>query len=285
MVFLFLRVTRPAANSNATGSAAAAAAQMGRRPGQQRVLPPERLTRIWDEAEQLRDKLEEALLKGLPPFGPQPKSALLPVPADPGSSRRRRHFLQPPSQPPSRSGPSTRTPLGFRHRRPRASGQCPTNPAGRVPSSQPAEGEGHGSEGRRCLHDRRPQPRAQVGHDQEARKNLREAVPPVDKGARTRISPSDRPDALLSFRSTWTEGAIVRAKKQDRVIGFFWDCFRRNFITQNPALSLSKIKTTRFPPTTFPATSSIGSSLPSRFMATLAAALFRSRTPVPDCVL
>jgi hypothetical protein len=28
-------------------------------------------------------------------------------------------------------------------------------------------------------------------------------------------------DALLVFRSTWTEGAIVRAKKQDRVIGFF----------------------------------------------------------------
>ena len=41
-------------------------------------------TRIWDEAEQLRDKLEEALLKGLPPFGPQPKSALLPVPAESG---------------------------------------------------------------------------------------------------------------------------------------------------------------------------------------------------------
>ncbi|MGA8909058.1 MAG: hypothetical protein WB524_15695, partial [Acidobacteriaceae bacterium] len=34
-------------------------------------------------------------------------------------------------------------------------------------------------------------------------------------------------DALLAFRSTWTEGAIVRVKKQDRVIGFFWDCFRR----------------------------------------------------------
>jgi len=59
-------------------------------------------------------------------------------------------------------------------------------------------------------------------------------------------------DALLAFRSTWTEGAIVRAKKQDRVIGFFWDCFRRNYVTQNPALSLSKIKTTPVPTDYFP---------------------------------
>lgn len=29
-------------------------------------------TRVWDEAEFFRDKLEEALDKGLPPFGPQP---------------------------------------------------------------------------------------------------------------------------------------------------------------------------------------------------------------------
>jgi hypothetical protein len=48
-------------------------------------------------------------------------------------------------------------------------------------------------------------------------------------------------DALISFRSTWTEGAVVKAKKQDRIIGFFWESFRRNFINQNPALSLSKI--------------------------------------------
>jgi site-specific recombinase XerD len=59
-------------------------------------------------------------------------------------------------------------------------------------------------------------------------------------------------DALLVFRSTWTEGAIVKAKKQDRVIGFFWDCFRRNYVTQNPALSLSKIKTTHVPTDYFP---------------------------------
>jgi integrase len=59
-------------------------------------------------------------------------------------------------------------------------------------------------------------------------------------------------DALLSFRSTWSEGAIVRSKKQDRIIGFFWACFRRNYITQNPALSLSKVKTIRVPTDYFP---------------------------------
>jgi integrase/recombinase XerD len=32
-------------------------------------------TRIWDEAEQLRVKLEDALAKGLPPFGPEQETA------------------------------------------------------------------------------------------------------------------------------------------------------------------------------------------------------------------
>ncbi|WP_164981373.1 tyrosine-type recombinase/integrase [Silvibacterium dinghuense] len=59
-------------------------------------------------------------------------------------------------------------------------------------------------------------------------------------------------DALLSFRSTWTEGALVRVKKQERVIGFFWACFRRNFIQQNPALGLSKIRTHQIPTDYFP---------------------------------
>jgi len=59
-------------------------------------------------------------------------------------------------------------------------------------------------------------------------------------------------DVLLSFRSTWTEGAVVKAKKQDRIIGFFWESFRRNFITQNPALSLSKIRPKHIPTDYFP---------------------------------
>jgi integrase len=59
-------------------------------------------------------------------------------------------------------------------------------------------------------------------------------------------------DALLSFRSTWTEGAIVRSKKQERLKGFFWACFRRNYISQIPALGLGKIKTGQIPTDYFP---------------------------------
>lgn len=63
-------------------------------------------------------------------------------------------------------------------------------------------------------------------------------------------------DALLDFRSTWTEGALVKIKKQERIIGFFGDSFRRNYIGHNPALSMSKIRhkqvpTDYFPPTEF----------------------------------
>jgi hypothetical protein len=59
-------------------------------------------------------------------------------------------------------------------------------------------------------------------------------------------------DALLSFRSTWTEGAIVRSKKQECLKGFFWACFRRNYISQIPALGLGKIKTGQIPTDYFP---------------------------------
>jgi integrase/recombinase XerD len=59
-------------------------------------------------------------------------------------------------------------------------------------------------------------------------------------------------NALLNYRTTWTEGMVVKAKKQDRVVGFFWECFRRGFITQNPALSLSKIRPKHIPTDYFP---------------------------------
>jgi integrase/recombinase XerD len=59
-------------------------------------------------------------------------------------------------------------------------------------------------------------------------------------------------NALLTYRTTWTEGMVVKAKKQDRVVGFFWECFRRGFITQNPALSLSKIRPKHIPTDYFP---------------------------------
>jgi hypothetical protein len=59
-------------------------------------------------------------------------------------------------------------------------------------------------------------------------------------------------NALLTYRTTWTEGMVVKAKKQDRVVGFFCECFRRCFITQNPALSLSKIRPKHIPTDYFP---------------------------------
>jgi integrase len=59
-------------------------------------------------------------------------------------------------------------------------------------------------------------------------------------------------NALLIYRSTWTEGMVVKAKKQDRIVGFFWESFRRNFIGQNPALSLSKIRPKLVPTDYFP---------------------------------
>ncbi len=59
-------------------------------------------------------------------------------------------------------------------------------------------------------------------------------------------------DALLDFRSTWTEGALVKIKKQECIIGFFGDSFRRNYISQNPALSMSKIRHKQVPTDYFP---------------------------------
>ncbi|MDE3186563.1 MAG: tyrosine-type recombinase/integrase [Acidobacteriota bacterium] len=208
-------------------------------------------TRIWDEAEQLRDKLEEALLRGLPPFGSQPKSALLPAPAESrllptalslatvSTAQPERNTDEDASQLPPPPAPA---------------------PAVNAPSAPPAE----------FLPPNRQKARVTVQKavaaymtDARSRGLKSDTIKKLERIFEKQFLPWTRAqgleyldeidlDALLSFRSTWTEGAIVRAKKQDRVIGFFWDCFRRNFITQNPALSLSKIKTTPVPTDYFP---------------------------------
>jgi integrase/recombinase XerD len=59
-------------------------------------------------------------------------------------------------------------------------------------------------------------------------------------------------DALLNFRSTWTDAALAKQKKQSRVIGFFWACVRRRFLQENPALGLGKIKVVQIPTDYFP---------------------------------
>ena len=54
-------------------------------------------------------------------------------------------------------------------------------------------------------------------------------------------------DALLNFRATWIDGALAKSKKQDRVIGFFWACVRRGYISQNPTAGIGKIRVDQVP--------------------------------------
>jgi integrase/recombinase XerD len=59
-------------------------------------------------------------------------------------------------------------------------------------------------------------------------------------------------DALLNFRSTWSDAALAKQKKQSRLIGFFWACVRRRYSQENPALGLGKIKVIQIPTDYFP---------------------------------
>jgi integrase/recombinase XerD len=59
-------------------------------------------------------------------------------------------------------------------------------------------------------------------------------------------------DALINFRNTWKDGRLAKQKKQSRVIGFFWECVRRDYIIKNPALALSRIKVVHVPTDYFP---------------------------------
>ena len=59
-------------------------------------------------------------------------------------------------------------------------------------------------------------------------------------------------DALLNFRSSWSDAALAKQKKQSRLIGFFWACVRRRYLQENPALGLGKIKVVQIPTDYFP---------------------------------
>jgi integrase/recombinase XerD len=54
-------------------------------------------------------------------------------------------------------------------------------------------------------------------------------------------------DALLSFRSTWKDGGLAKQKKQSRLIGFFWAGVRRGYIRENPTFGLGKVKVVQVP--------------------------------------
>jgi hypothetical protein len=59
-------------------------------------------------------------------------------------------------------------------------------------------------------------------------------------------------DTLLNFRNTWEDVPLAKQKKQSRVIGFFWACVRRRYLTENPAIGLGKIKVVQIPTDYFP---------------------------------
>ena len=174
-------------------------------------------TRQWAEAEEVRVKLEEALIKGLPPFGTAVAAGSappIPTPADP---------------PP----PTSRTEV----------------PEPRVP---------------------KPRPRVTVAQAVDA--YLADAVSrSVESSTLKKLETIFRKqflawtrvegieyldeldlDTLLNFRSTWEDGPLAKQKKQSRVIGFFWACVRRRYLTENPAIGLGKIKVVQIPTDYFP---------------------------------
>ena len=173
-------------------------------------------TRQWAEAEEVRVKLEEALIKGLPPFGTAVAT---------GSA--------PPIPTPANPPPTSSTGV----------------PEPRVP---------------------KPRPRVTVAQAVEA--YLADAVSrSVETSTLKKLETIFRKqflvwtrvegieyldelelDTLLNFRNTWEDGPLAKQKKQSRVIGFFWACVRRRYLTENPAIGLGKIKVVQIPPDYFP---------------------------------
>lgn len=204
-------------------------------------------TRLWEEADRFRAKFEHALTTGLPLSSLRADSA---------------------AEVPPSSGLLS-LPLST------ATLQPGTQAAAEIPSSHPAA-SGQPEWAAPAF----PSPEILPLAKQKARVTVEKAVSAYMTDARSRQLKSDTIsklerifvkqllpwcktegiehldqldlDALLTFRSTWTEGALVRSKKQERVKGFFWACFRRNYISQVPALGLSKIKTSQVPTDYFP---------------------------------
>ena len=175
-------------------------------------------TRQWAEAEEVRVKLEEALIKGLPPFGTAVAAGAAP--------------------------PPTSTPAD------------PPPPASRMEVPEP----------------RLPKPRPRVTVAQAVDAYLADAVSrSVESSTLKKLETIFRKqflawtcvegieyldelelDTLLNFRNTWEDGPLAKQKKQSRVIGFFWACVRRRYLTENPAIGLGKIKVVQIPTDYFP---------------------------------
>src|SRR5580698_4530957 len=175
-------------------------------------------TRQWAEAEEVRVKLEEALIKGLPPFGlamadgsaPRPT----PTPANPPPPTSRTEVLEP------------RVP----------------KPRPRVTVAQAVEAYLADAVSRSV--------------ETSTLKKL-ETIFRKQFLVWTRIEGIEyldelEFDTLLNFRNTWEDGPLAKQKKQSRVIGFFWACVRRRSPTENPAIGLGKIKVVQIPTDYFP---------------------------------
>ncbi|MFP5236060.1 MAG: tyrosine-type recombinase/integrase [Acidobacteriota bacterium] len=178
-------------------------------------------TRQWAEADAVRQQLEEALAKGLPPFGTAVAEAEPTVHDTPA--------------PPVAPSASIETPA--------------------VPS-----------------HEIRSKPRPRVTVAQAVDAYLADAVSrSVETSTLKKLETIFRKqflawtrvqgfeyldeldlDALLNFRNTWEDGPLAKQKKQSRVIGFFWACVRRRYLTENPAIGLGKIKVVQVPTDYFP---------------------------------
>lgn len=53
--------------------------------------------------------------------------------------------------------------------------------------------------------------------------------------------------ALQTFRASWSDGALAKKKKQERLTGFFWFCIRAGWIPQNPTTHLGRISVSQTP--------------------------------------
>jgi integrase len=176
-------------------------------------------TRQWNEAEEYRLKLEDALVKGLPPFGPEPDSGLTPV------------GVSAPAAPPAL--PVALPPEEINAAKPEKA---------RV--TVEAAVEAYLADAR----SRELESSTLSKLDTIFRKQLL---------AWTKVQGLDYLDqidldVLLSFRSTWADGRLAKQKKQSRLIGFFWACVRRGYIAQNPSMGLGKIKVVQIPTDYFP---------------------------------
>jgi integrase/recombinase XerD len=176
-------------------------------------------TRQWSEAEEYRLKLEDALAKGLPPFGPEPKSVLTPASVSPAAD--------PPAHPVA----------------PRAA-EINTVKAEKARVTVEAAVEAYLADAR----SRELESSTLSKLETIFRKQLL---------AWTRVQGLDYLDqidldALLYFRASWIDGRLAKQKKQSRLIGFFWACVRRGYIAQNPCMGLGKIKVVQVPTDYFP---------------------------------